>query len=102
MRKQKKTIIKDLIFRKEFLKYEYKKIILKSIIQNQTNKNNTRFHAYHLLNKLSLKTNISKQTNPCLVTGRVGGVYKKVFLTRQAIKKLNNMGRITNLKCKSW
>ena len=102
MKKKNKTIVKDLIYRKHYIKYELKKLILKSIIQNKSSHPLIRYHAKFKLNLITLRSNICKQNNTCIVTGRNGGVFKFLNISRHAIKQLNNNGLISNVKSRAW
>jgi hypothetical protein len=70
-------ITKDVIKRKNFLKKEFKKIILKSIIQNLRGGSLSRVAAIKQMNFFKKKCSISRQNNVCLLTSRTGGVFKK-------------------------
>jgi ribosomal protein S14 len=97
------NINKDLIKRKNFTKSEIKKIILKSIIHNKNLKPLTRSNAYYKLSRLNLNTSISRQNNNiCLLTGRIGGVFKKTHLSRHTMKKLGISGNLQNIKIITW
>lgn len=100
--RQQKNVYKDFFLRKQFIKYELKKIILKSIIQN-ANVNQLKKKLIQLkLNNITIKSNICKQINKCIFTGRSRGVYKFINVSRHNIKYLNNLGFIQNLKIASW
>jgi len=76
MRSKLVVIYKDKVKRKKFLKTELKSIILKSIFQNFQTNDIVRLSAFKRLSFLNKKSFISKQNNMCLITGRMGGVYK--------------------------
>jgi ribosomal protein S14 len=102
MKRGKKNISKDLISRKYYIKNEFKKIILKSIIQNKNTKPIVRSYAYFKLIHFATKSSISKQLNVCLLRGRTKGVWKFAQLCRHAINKLAVSGSLQNIKIKSW
>lgn len=96
-------INKDFIKRKNFVKQEIKKMILKSIIQNKNLKPIIRSLAFYKLSRISLKSSISKQNNNiCLLTGRIGGVFKNTNLSRHSMKKLSVNGNLQNIKITTW
>lgn len=96
-------INKDFIKRKNFVKQEIKKMILKSIIQNKNLKPIIRSLAVYKLSRINLKSSISKQNNNiCLLSGRIGGVYKNTNLSRHSMKKLSINGNLQNIKITSW
>jgi len=102
MKRGKKNITKDLLGRKFYIKNEFKKIILKSIIQNKNTKPIVRSHAYFKLSHFDKKSSISNQINVCLLRGRTKGVWKFAQLCRHAINKLAVTGVLHNIKIKSW
>jgi ribosomal protein S14 len=48
------------------------------------------------------KTSISRQNNVCLLTGRIGGVFKKYNLARHSIKRVAKLTCLTNTKAASF
>jgi hypothetical protein len=76
MRSKLIVIYKDKAKRKKFLKTELKSIILKSIFQNFQTNDMVRLSAFKQLSFFNKKSFISKQNNMCLLTGRMGGVYR--------------------------
>ncbi len=102
MKREYKNIKLDNIKRKLFLKYEIKKIILKSIFQNRYIKNNKRFYIKIKLLKFKKKTCMSFQKKRCVLTGQSNGIYKNFEVNRHVIKKLNTFGMIQNVTLKKW
>lgn len=102
MKRNFKNITKDLIKRKRFIKNEFKKIILKSIIQNKSTKPITRSFATFKLLSFTRKVKISRQKNVCLLRGRNKGVYKLTQLCRHMTVKWGVVGNLQNLKINSW
>jgi ribosomal protein S14 len=102
MRSRELVIIKDKIKRKYFLKTEIKKIILKSIMRNFGANNIVRLSAFKKITFFKRKTYISRQNNICLMTGRIGGVYKLYNISRHSIKRLAKINMLHNTKIKSW
>ena len=96
------VIYKDVLKRKKFLKTELKSIILKSVLQNFQSKEIIRLSAYKKLTFLPKKSYISKQNNMCLLSGRFGGVYKFIGLSRHNIKNFSKFNMLQNIKIKSW
>jgi ribosomal protein S14 len=96
-------INKDFIKKKNFIKQEIKKMILKSIIQNKNLKPIIRSLALYKLSRINLKASISKQNNNiCLLSGRIGGVLKNTNLSRHSMKKLSINGNLQNIKITTW
>ncbi len=102
MNKTKLNSLKDKLKRKNFLKNEIKKIILKSIMQNFQINNIIRVNALKKLIFFKKITYISKQNNVCLKTGRYGGIFKKYSLSRHTIKRLAKFNNLQNTRIKSW
>lgn len=100
--RQKKNVFKDLILRKYFIKYELKKIILKSLLQNSNVSQLKKKIIQLQLSILHKKSNIAKQINKCILSGRSRGVYKFASISRHNIKYLNNLGFIQNIKIANW
>jgi ribosomal protein S14 len=97
------NIFKDKNKRVLYNKYEIKKIIFKSIIQNKNIKPIIRAKAIRKLCKLTLKSSISKQNNNiCLKTGKIGSVYKTFNLSRHYLKTISLSGNLQNVKIASW
>jgi len=101
MKRNQKNITKDLINRQLFIKYEYKKLILKSIMQNKNAKPIVRSYAYFKLINFTKKSSISKQINVCLLRGRTKGVWRFSQLSRHAMNRLAITGSLQNTKIKS-
>lgn len=102
MRKRKKNVYKDLIFRGLYLKYELKKIILRSLKRSKTTTPIKVVYINYILSKFDKKASISRQYNPCLLMGRIGGVYKKYQFSRHMLLKLATRGNLQNTMIKSW
>lgn len=102
MKRGKKNIVKDQLNRKYFLKYEIKKLILKSIVQNKNAEPILRGYAQFKKSLISRKSSISNQNNVCLIRGRIRGVWKFSQLSRHAMIKIATFGGLQNTKIKSW
>lgn len=97
------NIKKEFFKKKNYIKYEIKKLILKSIINNKNLKPIIRANATYKLSKIINKTSISKQKNNiCLKTGRIGGVYKLTNYSRHYMKKLFDKNDLQNIKISNW
>lgn len=102
MRSSSYILKNDLIKRKLFLKSEFKKIIYKSILQNFNTNKLIRIEVLKKLIFFKKKSNISKQNNACLLTGRVGGVFKNYNLSRHSIKRVAKLTMLHNTKAASF
>jgi ribosomal protein S14 len=96
------AVDKDIVKRKKFLKSEFKKIILKSILQNFSSNQILRVEVLKQLIFFKKKTSISTQNNVCLLTGRIGGVYTKYNLSRHSIKRVAKLNLLNNTKAASF
>lgn len=104
MEKNKIINIRKEMWKKHlFTKYEIKRIILKSIVQNCSVKPIIRIKASRLIQSKSKMHFISKQKNNiCLKTGRIKGVYNHFNLARHYIKYLGINNNLQNVKVASW
>lgn len=96
------NIYKEIFKKKKFIKYEIKKIILKSIIQNKNIKPIYRANALYKLSKIDRRTTISKHINICLKSGRNKGTYKLTNFSRHYMRKLFCKNNLQNLKISKW
>lgn len=97
------NIKKEKIKKKIYIKYEIKRIILKSIINNKNVKPIIRANAIYKLSKFINIATISKQKNNiCLKTGRIGGVYNLTSFSRHFMKRLFDKNDLQNIKINSW
>ena len=98
LNKAKQQILKHNLENNIVLKYEYKNLILKSIIHNRNLDNKLR-----LFSKLSVKKNYRKRNKKiCLLTGKSKSVYNKFNLTRGSLNYFCKLGILQNFKIKSW
>lgn len=95
-------IEKELLKAKFAVKFEIKKIILKSILSNKNVKPITRAYANYKLSLILNRTAISKRNNVCLKTGRFKGVYKLSNLSRHQMKKLFINNNLQNIQINNW
>ena len=98
----KKQIKKNKIQRKQFKKYELKRLILKSIVNNINFTTNVRWSAqtqFQYFPVLSSKTRIK---NICVLTGRTKSIYKKFKLSRIQLKKWASLGFLPGISQSSW
>lgn len=96
MNSVKNRLSRDEILRIIFIKKEFKRILLKSILKNQQIKPVYRgFCSY----KLQAEKNFfTRQKNLCILTSKSGGVYKISNTSRQCLNKLLQEGFVTNVK----
>jgi len=95
-------IEKEVLKAKFAVKFEIKKIILKSILSNKNVKPIIRAYANYKLSLMLNKSSISKLNNICLKTGRHKGVYKMSNLSRHQMKKLFINNNLQNIQINNW
>ena len=75
---------------------------LKKIIMNKQLPLEERFKAQQKLSKLPRNSAKSRVMNRCQITGRPHGVYRKLKISRIALRQLGLQGKIPGLVKSSW
>ena len=88
--------------RKIVAKFAEKRTALKAIIKNRDLPMEERFKAQLKLNDLPRDSSKSRVRNRCEVSGRPRGVYRKLKMSRIALRDLGNLGRIPGIVKSSW
>ncbi|MEM1364756.1 MAG: 30S ribosomal protein S14 [Pseudomonadota bacterium] len=83
-------------------KYAAKRAELKAIIMDQNNPIEERFKAQLDLAALPRNSAKNRLRNRCAVTGRPRGYYRKVGMSRIALRELGNLGQVPGLVKSSW
>lgn len=83
-------------------RYAAKRKALKTLIMDQSNPLEERFRAQLKLAKLPRNSARVRVRNRCDVTGRPRAVYRKLGMSRIAIRQLGNSGAIPGLVKSSW
>ena len=83
-------------------KFEKRRKKLKAIISNKKLPLNERFAAQLKLNKLPKNSSKIRVRNRCEITGRPHGVYRKLKISRIALRQLGLQGKIPGLVKSSW
>tara|TARA_A100000164_G_C21804335_1_gene722276 strand:- start:656 stop:961 length:306 start_codon:yes stop_codon:yes gene_type:complete len=83
-------------------KYAKKRIALKKIIKNRKLELSERFDAQLKLNKLPKNSAKIRVRNRCEVSGRPHGVYRKLKISRIALRDLASSGKIPGITKSSW
>ena len=99
---KKSAIQKNLRRIKMVKKYEKKRASLKKIINNRKLELSERFEAQLKLNKLPKNSAKIRIRNRCEVSGRPHGVYRKLKISRIALRQLGLQGKIPGLVKSSW
>ena len=75
---------------------------LKSIVMNKKLTLEERFKAQQKLSKLPRNSARNRIRNRCQITGRPHGVYRKLKISRIALRKLGLEGKIPGMIKSSW
>ena len=75
---------------------------LKDIIMNKKNSFDERFQAQMKLSKLPRNSARTRVKNRCEITGRPHGVYRKLRVSRIALRQLTLEGKIPGMVKSSW
>ena len=79
-----------------------KRQALKKIIMNKKLTLEERFKAQQKLSKLPRNSAKNRVMNRCQITGRPHGVYRKLKISRIALRQLGLQGKIPGLVKSSW
>jgi small subunit ribosomal protein S14 len=83
-------------------RYATKRAALKVIAANQELPMEERFKARLKLAKLPRNSSATRLHNRCQITGRPHGYYRKMKISRIALRDLGSMGQIPGLVKSSW
>jgi small subunit ribosomal protein S14 len=83
-------------------KFENKRKKLKAIVMDKKINLNERFATTLKLAKLPKNSAKSRIRNRCEITGRPHGYYRKLKMSRIALRKLASMGKIPGMTKSSW
>ena len=101
---KKSMIERDVKRRKLASRYDDKRSSLKQQMQEARESGNTEevFKAAMKLAELPRNSAPSRIRNRCLVTGRPRGYYRKLKMSRIALRDLGSNGKIPGLVKSSW
>jgi len=83
-------------------KFSKKREALKKIIRNKNLSLDERFKAQLKLAKLPRNSARNRIRNRCEITGRPHGVYRKLRISRIALRQLASSGKIPGMTKSSW
>ena len=83
-------------------KFYLKRKKLKDIIMNKKLTLEERFKAQQKLSKLPRNSAKNRVMNRCQITGRPHGVYRKLKISRIALRQLGLEGKIPGMVKSSW
>ena len=83
-------------------KFHKKRLTLKKIIMDKKLTLEERFKAQQKLSKLPRNSAKNRIMNRCQITGRPHGVYRKLKISRIALRQLGLQGKIPGMVKSSW
>tara|TARA_B100000161_G_C33275035_1_gene291629 strand:+ start:268 stop:573 length:306 start_codon:yes stop_codon:yes gene_type:complete len=83
-------------------KFYQKRMKLKKIVMDKKISLEERFKAQQKLSKLPRNSSKIRVMNRCEITGRPHGVYRKLKISRIALRQLGLQGKIPGLVKSSW
>ena len=83
-------------------KFYKKRTALKKIVMDKKITLEERFKAQQKLSKLPRNSAKNRVMNRCQITGRPHGVYRKLKISRIALRQLGLQGKIPGLVKSSW
>ncbi len=83
-------------------KYYKKRLSLKKIIMDKKISLEERFKAQQKLSKMPRNSALNRIMNRCQITGRPHGVYRKLKISRIALRQLGLEGKIPGMVKSSW
>ena len=99
----KKSMIEREVKRQKLVeKYAAKRAELKAIINDQEKPMEDRFRASLKLAKLPRNSSATRLHNRCQLTGRPHAYYRKLKVSRIALRELGSAGQIPGLVKSSW
>ena len=99
---KKSAIQKNLKRMKKVNKFEKKRIKLKKIIMNKKLELAERFAAQLKLDKLPKNSSRVRIRNRCGISGRPHGYYRKLKISRIALRDMASAGKIPGIIKSSW
>ncbi|WP_375205796.1 30S ribosomal protein S14 [Hyphococcus sp.] len=99
---KKSMVERDLKRRRMAKKFESKRNRLKAIIYDQDQSGEERFMAALKLAELPRNSSPTRIRNRCQVSGRPRGYYRKLKMSRIALRQLGSSGKIPGLVKSSW
>ncbi|WOI54479.1 30S ribosomal protein S14 [Parvularcula sp. LCG005] len=99
---KKSMVQRDLKRRRLADQYEDKRKALKATMRDENSSPEERFKAAMKLAELPRNSSPTRIRNRCLVTGRPRGYYRKLKMSRIALRELGSLGKIPGLVKSSW
>ena len=83
-------------------RFDNKRKKLRAIVRNKKLPLNERFAAQLKLSKLPKNSSKTRIRNRCAITGRPHGVYRKLKISRIALREMASSGKIPGMTKSSW
>ena len=99
---KKSAVNRNEMVRKLVVKFAAKREALKAIANDESLPLEDRFEARLKLAELPRNSSKTRIRNRCEVTGRPRAYYRKLKMSRVALRELGNMGQIPGLTKSSW
>ena len=99
---KKSSVQKNLKRRRLVDQYAEKRSALKAQIKDKTQPADARFRAAIKLSELPRDSSKSRLRNRCGLTGRPRGYYRKLDMSRIALRKYASEGKIPGIVKSSW
>ncbi|WP_084399664.1 30S ribosomal protein S14 [Henriciella aquimarina] len=99
---KKSAIEKNEKRRRMVAKYAARRAKLKAMAMDEDRPLEERFHARLKLAELPRNSAPSRIRNRCQVTGRPRGYYRKMKMSRIALRQLGSLGMVPGLVKSSW
>ncbi len=99
---KKSAVQKNLKRMKMVNKFEKKRMMLKKIIMNKKLELAERFAAQLKLDKLPKNSSRVRIRNRCGISGRPHGYYRKLKISRIALRDMASAGKIPGIIKSSW
>lgn len=96
------AVQKNLKRQRMVAQYASKRAALKAIIKNRETPMAERFAAQLKLNELPRDSSKSRVRNRCEISGRPRGVYRKLRMSRIALRDFGATGKIPGIVKSSW
>ncbi len=99
----KKSMIAREVKREKLVKkYAAKRAALKEIVSDESKPMEERFRASLKLAKLPRNSSATRLHNRCQLTGRPHAYYRKLKISRIALRELGSAGQIPGMVKSSW
>lgn len=99
---KKSMVERDLKRRRLAKKWDARRERLKAIVKDEATSPEEKFKASMLLAEIPRNASKTRIRNRCQVSGRPRGYYRKLKMSRIALRELGSLGKIPGLVKSSW